>query len=223
LIRCGSDPNSDGSSFALTNTTVSIATPGASGTSTITIMLSGGFSSKLALSCTVNGPAAAVDRPTCSLAAPPAITGIRRVSATLTVNTTAASSSSNATGHAAMAFRNQHNRMLALDGGGALVAFLFFGLPLRRPRTKFLPSLLLLGAFAAIVMGCGGAQKAANPVTTPANPRPDCWELHGHGDWFQRHPDRVYDRCYQGELSGRRTSKSETPATSPSMILVSVL
>jgi hypothetical protein len=60
--------------------------------------------------------------------------------------------------------------MFALGGGGALVAFLFFGLPLRRPRTKTLLSLLLLGAFAASVMGCGGAQKAANPVTTPDNP-----------------------------------------------------
>jgi hypothetical protein len=68
------------------------------------------------------------------------------------------------------AFRNQHNRMSALGGGGALVGFLFFGLPSRRPRAKTLLSLLLLGAFAAIVMGCGGAQKAANPVTTPANP-----------------------------------------------------
>jgi hypothetical protein len=29
---------------------------------------------------------------------------------------------------------------------------------------------LLLGSFAAIVMGCGGAQKAASPVATPANP-----------------------------------------------------
>jgi hypothetical protein len=60
--------------------------------------------------------------------------------------------------------------MLALGGGSALAAFLFFGLPLRRHRTKTLLSLLLLGAFATIVMGCGGAQKAANPVTTPANP-----------------------------------------------------
>ena len=60
--------------------------------------------------------------------------------------------------------------MLALGEGGALVAFLFFGLPFRRPTTKTLLSLLLLGAFAAIVMGCGGAQKAANPVTPPDNP-----------------------------------------------------
>jgi hypothetical protein len=153
-------------SFALTNTPVSIATPGASGTSTITITPSGGFSSKLALSCTVTGPATAADLPTCSVAAPPAITSTAAVTTTLTVNTTAASSSSYATGHAATAFRKQHNRMLALGADGVLAAFLFFGLPLRRRQTKTLLRLLLLGAFAAIVMGCGGAQKAANPGTT---------------------------------------------------------
>src|SRR5580698_324613 len=155
--------------FALTNTPLSIASPGASGTSTITITPSGGFSSKLALSCTVTGPTNAVDLPTCSVSAPPAITGTAPVTTTLTINTTAASSSSNATGHAATAFRKQRNRLLALGGGNALAAFLFFGLPLRRRRTKTLLSLLLLGAFATVVMGCGGAQKAANPVTTPAN------------------------------------------------------
>ena len=157
-------------SFALTNTTVSIATPGVSGTSTITIMPSGGFTGSVALTCTVTGPATAVDLPTCSFAAPPAITGTAAVTATLTVNTTAASSSSNATGHTATAFRNQRKPMLALGGGSAFAAFLFFGLPLRRRRTKTLLSLLLLGAFATIVMGCGGAKKAANPVTTPTNP-----------------------------------------------------
>ena len=156
--------------FALTNTPVNIASPGASGTSTITITPSGGFSSKLALSCTVNGSATAADLPTCSVAAPPAITSTAAVTTTLTVNTTAASSSSNATGHTATALRNQRHPRLVLGGGSALAAFLFFGLPLRRRRTKTLLSLLLLGAFAAIVMGCGGAQKAVNPVTTPANP-----------------------------------------------------
>jgi hypothetical protein len=157
-------------SFALTNTTVSIATPGASGTSMITISPSSGFTGSVALSCTVTGPTNAVDLPTCSVAAPPAITGTTAVSATLTVNTTAASSSSNATGQAATAFRNQHYQMMSLGGSGALVAFLFYGLPSRRFRTKTLLSLSLLGAFATIEMGCGGAQKAANPVTAPGNP-----------------------------------------------------
>jgi len=157
-------------SFALTNTIVSIATPGGSGTSTITISPSSGFTGSVALSCTVTGPKNAVDPPTCSVAAPPAITGAAAVTAVLTVNTTAASSSSNATGYTATAFRNQRHPMLALGGGGSLVAFLVFGLPLRRRLTNTLLSLLLLGSFAAIVMGCGGAQKAASPVTTPADP-----------------------------------------------------
>jgi VCBS repeat protein/FG-GAP repeat protein len=152
-------------SFALTNTPVSIATPGVYGTSTITISPSGGFSGSVALSCTVTGPTTAVDLPTCSVAAPPAITGTTAVSATLTVNTAAASSSSNASGQAATAFRNQHNRILAV-GCSVLAAFLFFGLPLHRRRTRTLLSLFVLCAFAAIVMGCGGAQKAANPGTT---------------------------------------------------------
>jgi hypothetical protein len=136
----------------------------------ITISPSGDFTGSVALSCTVTGPAAAIDPPTCSVAAPPAITGTAAVTATLTVNTTAVSSSSNATGHTATAFRKQHNRRLALGEGSALAAFLFFGLPLRCRRTRTPLSLLLLGAFATIVMGCGGAQKAANPITTPANP-----------------------------------------------------
>jgi trimeric autotransporter adhesin len=157
-------------SFALTNTIVSIATPGGSGTSTITVSPSSGFTGSVALSCTVTGPTTAVDPPTCSVAAPPAITGASAVTAVLTVNTTAASSSSNATGYTATVFRNQRHPMLALGGGGSLVAFLVFGLPLRRRLTNTLLSLLLLGSLAAIVMGCGGAQKAASPVTTPADP-----------------------------------------------------
>jgi hypothetical protein len=155
--------------LTLSGTPVSVVA-GATGTSTITIMPSGGFSSRVVLSCAVTGPATAIDPPTCSVAAPRPITGTTAVSATLTVNTTAASSSSNATGQAATAFPNQHNRMLPLGGGGVLVAFLFFGVPSRRCRPKTLISLLLLGAFAATVTGCGGAQKATNPVATPANP-----------------------------------------------------
>jgi FG-GAP-like repeat/FG-GAP repeat len=50
-------------SFALTNTTVSIATPGVSGTSMITVSPSGGFTGSVALFCTVAGPATAVDLP----------------------------------------------------------------------------------------------------------------------------------------------------------------
>jgi len=155
--------------FALTNTPVNIASPGASGTSTITITPSGGFSSKLALSCTVNGSATAADLPTCSVAAPPAITSTAAVTTTLTVNTTAASSSSNATGHTATLY-NPLKSIFTL-GGGILSAFVFFGLPIRRHRDKALLGLLLLVVIAGGAVGCGGAKANAtnptNPGTTP--------------------------------------------------------
>jgi hypothetical protein len=118
----------------------------------------------VALTCAVTGPANAVDLPTCSIAAPPVITGTAPVTAMLAVNTTLAL---NAPGDR-MILRNPINRTFILGGGGAVVAFLFFGLPLRRRRTKTVLSLLLLVAFAATLMGCGGA----TATTTPAPPNP---------------------------------------------------
>src|SRR5271170_3057346 len=67
--------------LTLSGTPVSVVA-GGTGTSTLTIMPSGGFTGSVALSCTVTGPAAAVDLPTCSVAAPPAITGTTAVTAT---------------------------------------------------------------------------------------------------------------------------------------------
>jgi hypothetical protein len=159
-----------GPSFALTNTAVSIATPGVSGTSMITISPSGGFTGSVALSCTVTGPATAVDLPTCSVAAPPAITGITGVSATLTVNTTAANNSSNATDHTAT-LHNPLKRIFTLGGGGVLSAFLVFGLSIGRRRAKTLLSLLLFMAITGAAIGCGGTAAAtpANPGTTAGN------------------------------------------------------
>ena len=154
-------------SFALTNTPVSIATPGISGTSTITISPSGGFTGSVALSCTVTGPATAVDLPTCSVAAPPAIAGAAAVSATLTIYTTAPASTSNPTGYTA-APHNPLKRIFTLGGGGVLSAFLFSGLSIRRRKGKTLLGLLLLLAIAGAAIGCGGAKAAApaNPGTT---------------------------------------------------------
>ena len=78
--------------FTLSSTAVTIASPGPKGTSTITITPTGGFTGSVALSCAVSGgPMGAADAPTCSVTAPPAITGGAPVTATLTVSTTAAS------------------------------------------------------------------------------------------------------------------------------------
>jgi Chitobiase/beta-hexosaminidase C-terminal domain/Legume lectin domain len=134
--------------FALSGTAVSIASAGATGTSTITVTPSGGFTGSVTLACAItSSPSGAIDPPTCSVAQPGAISGSQPVTSTLTIDTTK-------TGTAAL--HNPFKRMLTLGGGGTVLALLFFCLPLRRRRWPALLGMLLL-AFAAIAAnGCGG-------------------------------------------------------------------
>ena len=75
--------------FTLTGTAVSIASPGVSGTSTITVTPSGGFTGSVTLACAItNSPSGAVDAPTCS-AQPASISGTQPVTSALTFNTKA--------------------------------------------------------------------------------------------------------------------------------------
>jgi hypothetical protein len=135
-------------SFALTSTAVSIASPGASGTSTITVTPGGGFTGSVTLACAItNSPTGAIDPPTCSVAQPGAISGTQAVTSMLTINTTKA---------ATAALHNPLQRMLTLGGGGTVVALLFFWLPLRRRKWQTLLGLLLFTFVAIAASGCGG-------------------------------------------------------------------
>jgi hypothetical protein len=138
-----------------------LASPGASGTSAVTIFPSGGFTGTVALTCAVtNSPAGAVDLPTCSVTAPAAISGTTSVTATLTINTTPASSA---------ALHDPMRRTFQVGGGVAMVAaLLFFSVPGRRRRLKTLLGLLLFAAVAGADIGCSSAVN--NKPTTPANP-----------------------------------------------------
>lgn len=76
--------------FALSGSPISIASPGANGSSVITITPSGGFTGNVQLSCLVNGgPVGATDVPTCSLTQPTAVTDTQSVTGTLSITTTA--------------------------------------------------------------------------------------------------------------------------------------
>jgi subtilase family serine protease len=151
-------------SFTLTGTSVDIASPGATGTSTITITPSGGFTGPVALTCAVTlGGQAPVNGPTCSVTAPASISGTAPVTATLTVNTTAPSTA---------VLHNLLPRMFTFGGGGTLAALLFVALPARRRRWKTLRRFMLLAAIAAMVNGCGGGggggtTSTAAPSTNP--------------------------------------------------------
>jgi trimeric autotransporter adhesin len=145
--------------FTLSSAAVTIASPGPNGTSTVTITPTGGFTGSVALSCAASGgPTGAADAPTCSVTAPPAITGGAAVTATLTVSTTAASAAADSTRGSAI--------------GGSVVAIaslLWFGFPIRRRRTTTQLGLLLIATLFGAAIGCGGGN-AAKPQATPANP-----------------------------------------------------
>jgi hypothetical protein len=157
-------------SFTLSSTAVTIASVGASGTSTITLTPSGGFAGSVALSCAVTGsPMGAAETPTCSVSAPNAISGNSTVTATLTVSTTAASAVSTRTSNN-IAPRNPLRRILPL-GGATMAALLFLAPPVRRRRWNRWLGLLLFAVFAGAAIGCGGARPTApaaatNPGTT---------------------------------------------------------
>jgi hypothetical protein len=151
--------------YTLTNTAVNIASPGATGTSTITITPSGGFTGNVTLACTVAGPAAAIDPPTCAVPAQAAVTGTGAVTAMLTVYTTGAAASA-PSGYVAKV-QKPLKQIFTLGGSVAMSALLLFGIPARRCRWKTLLSMLLSASIAGAVIGCGGATNAAK---TPANP-----------------------------------------------------
>ena len=155
--------------FTLSSTAVTIVSPGPSGTSTITIRPSGGFTGSVALSCAVTGGLMGrTDAPTCSVTSPPAIAGNTAVTATLTISTTAASP----TAYRDPAARTQDPPRVAAIGGSAVVmaSLLLFGFPIRRRRTMTQLGLLLIAIFIGAAIGCGGKNAAtppANPGTTP--------------------------------------------------------
>jgi trimeric autotransporter adhesin len=142
--------------FALSGTAITNATPGTPASSTVTVTPSGGFTGTVALSCAITtSPSAAHDLPTCTVAAPVAITGADAVTATLTINSTASTLAS---------LRNSFHNLFAL-GGETAVAALFFFLPSRRRRSlKTLLLLIFAITAASSVVGCGSKQTAAAPT-----------------------------------------------------------
>jgi hypothetical protein len=151
--------------YALTNTAVNIASPGATGTSTITITPSGGFTGNVALACTVTGPTGAVDAPTCAVPAQAAVTGTGTgaVTAMLTVYTTGATTSGT-TGYVAKA-EKPLKQIFAIGGGAVMSVLFFFGIPGRRRRWKTFLSVLIFVAIGGAVLRCGGKGNMA-PGTT---------------------------------------------------------
>ncbi len=143
--------------FALSGTAITIPSAGKSGTSTITITPSGGFTGPVALSCAIaTSPYDAVDPPACSVSQPPSIAGAKAVTATLTLSTSPAPS------------KAAHNSLATLGGSSLAALFLIF-VP-RRRAWRALLGVVLLGAFLIAASGCattsGKVAQLANGGTT---------------------------------------------------------
>ncbi|MGD0891124.1 MAG: Ig-like domain repeat protein [Terracidiphilus sp.] len=136
-------------SFALTNSGNLSINPGAvsGNTSTITVTPSGGFAAAVSLTCAVTTSLTSPnDVPTCTIPSSVSVTGASAVTATLTVNSTAATSA---------ALRYPLRGIYGPAGGVSLAIVVFFCIPLRRRRWSHLVALLAVTAFAS-VLGCGG-------------------------------------------------------------------
>jgi hypothetical protein len=129
-------------------TSFNIASPGASGTTTISITPINGFSSNVSLSCSVP---ASMTGGSCSLATSalsPTATTI------LTVNTTAPST--------VIGLFNSP-RWWAPMGGAVLAAFLLLFVPTKRRRLKLAFGSLSLVLLAAAMVACGGSSSSSPP------------------------------------------------------------
>jgi len=154
-------------------TTITISAPGGSGTSTISVAAKNGFIGTVNLSCALT-PASSTAKITCGFTSPTtgATTSVMltstttTASATLTVSTMAPHAISSISASA-----RPHGRLgwFAASGGALLAGILVMGVPSRRRRWGAVLGLLLF-AFLAAGIGCGGGSNTPPPVITPGTP-----------------------------------------------------
>ena len=141
-------------SFTISGTSVTV-TPGATtaNTSTTTVTPAGGFTGSVALTAVIaTSPSGAQYPPTLSFGSttPVSITGTTAGTATLTFNTTAATS-------AAVVYPKRHVVPWYAAGGATLACILLFGIPARRRRWQtMLGALSLFVALSGGLLACGG-------------------------------------------------------------------
>ncbi len=150
--------------FMLTNSgTVSISAPGATSgnTATITVTPSGGFTGAVALTAALaTSPNGATDLPTFSFGAttPVSITGASAGTGTLTVSTTAATSS-------ALVRPNTPGTPWYATGSAALACLILLGIPARRRRWRS-----MLGMFVLLALGAMGLVSCSKNNSNSGNP-----------------------------------------------------
>jgi membrane-associated phospholipid phosphatase len=150
-------------SYGLSASALSPVTPGNTGTSTVTVSSSNGYSGSVALTCAVtNQPANAVNVPGCTITGSPVVlsSSVKSGNATVTLNT-----------QAPIATLSRPRFGAGEAAGAAVLALLvFFGIPSRRRAWRAMVGLLAV-AFALLgISACGSTTRSggtSNPGTTP--------------------------------------------------------
>jgi hypothetical protein len=140
--------------FTLTSTPVSVAAAGASAISTITVFSNGGFNGSVGLTCAVISPEGSTYQPTCQIVAPSTVWLGTAATATLVVNTIAASASTS---------RSTVKQLSVFYSSVAVAVLVFFRLRIRW-KWQTLP-LLVFAIISGSAFGCGSMD---NPVIEPA-------------------------------------------------------
>jgi hypothetical protein len=141
------------------NSTLSIAIAGQSVADTLTINPAGGFTGTVQLSCAVSGGTSSSVAPTCVVPTTASVAGSSPVNATLTVNTTGATTAQSA----------REGRLFGERLGGlALGCLLLFAVPRRRGWATL--GLVILAACSLVVMGCGGSRSGSGTGGSTGTP-----------------------------------------------------
>ncbi len=150
--------------YSMSATAVTVM-PAASGTSTVTVSSTNGYTGTVTLTCSItSSPAGATDLPTCSAAQTVTLSSSAMSgTASVNVNTTAASSSS------LKRPGIDREKGWGEAGGGAILAMVvFLGIPARRRRWQSMLSVLVLMAILGTLAACGGGGAGSGP-THPTN------------------------------------------------------
>lgn len=156
--------------YKLTASTPSPVNPGSPATATITLTADPSYSGTVSLACALaTSPSGASDLPTCSVTSgsPVSVTnGVASGTATVTIDTTAATSSS--------LDRRGLPGWLGAGGGTALAFLISLGIPARRRNWRNLFGLLIVTVALSSLSACGGGSSGGgggggsggNPGTT---------------------------------------------------------
>jgi hypothetical protein len=165
--------------FTLSVTPVVIAAPGATtgNTSTVTVAPQNGFTGSVSLACALtSSPTGAQELPTCAVPSSVKVTGTGSVTATMTINSTAAATA------AAIHSGWEDRRWYAATACMVMAGLFVLGMPAGHLGRRRLISLLTIG-LVALLVGCGGGNSGGGGGTTVTGTTPGTYTFTVQGSY----------------------------------------